>query len=280
MSTITSQNIRSTANITRILGIGTLLSMLLLVGCVSITTDGDHEGGADGESQKNAFVVGENPTIDVRGFNGPIEIVVGEDGKVDVEAELKIPGRVSYSATVSNNTVTVVAKKIGSGITIGRSPQAEILLVVPERSTIKAHTSNGQIIIKGITGDGDLETSNGKITISDSDGEYTASTSNGSIHMSNVSGQFQADTSNGKIEFSGSMVDDTENHFTSSNGSISVTFQDDPNIDLDARTSNGTIDSDRPILATITEKTHLTGSYGDGSAELDVKTSNGSISIH
>jgi len=280
MSTITSHHIKNTANITRILGIGTLFSVLLLVGCVSISTDDDHAEGASDDSQKHTFVVGENPTIDVRGFNGPIEIIAGDDGEVDVEAKLTIPSRVSYSATVNGNTVTVVAKKTGSGFTIGRSPGAEIRLVVPEQSTIKAHTSNGQIIVDGITGNGDLESSNGKITVTDSDGEYVTSTSNGSIKFSNVSGQFSADTSNGKIEFLGSMLDGTSNHFKSSNGSITVTFQDDPSIELDARTSNGTINSDRPILATTMEKTHLIGMYGDGSANLDMKTSNGSIGIH
>jgi len=75
--------------------------------------------------------------------------------------------------------VTVVAKRIGSRISIGRSSQAENHLVIPAKSTIKPRATNGQIIVDGVTGDGDLETSNGKITILNTNGAYTSSTSNG-----------------------------------------------------------------------------------------------------
>jgi hypothetical protein len=133
-----------------------LLPAILLVGCVSITTDGNNGEGAVDESQKHTFAVGESPTIDVSGFNGSIEIITGADEEVDVEATLRIPGRISYSAVVEGNTVTVVAKKIGSGISIGSSPRAEIFIVVPVRSNIKLDNSNGELIVTGVVGDGEL----------------------------------------------------------------------------------------------------------------------------
>ncbi|MCZ6538522.1 MAG: hypothetical protein O6922_01680, partial [Chloroflexi bacterium] len=117
------------------------LAGLLLSGCVSITTGGDGSDGAKDESQKHTFRVSDNPTVDIVSFNGRIDIVVGNDRVVNVEAKLTIPSRVSYSAEVNGNTVTVVAKIAGSGLTIGRSPQAEIKVTVPERSTIKLRTS-------------------------------------------------------------------------------------------------------------------------------------------
>ena len=226
------------------------------------------------------FEVGDNPTIDVTGFNGEVEIVTGEDGVVDVEAKLTIPSRVSYSATVSGNTVTVVAKKTGSGITIGRSPRAKIHLIVSVHATIKAHSSNGSVKVTGVTGNGDLETSNGKITIDGVTGIFTSSTSNGSVNITNSTGQFSAETSNGRVEFSGSFSANSTNKFSTSNGSIDVEFTDEPNFELDARTSNGGVNSDRPILAATTERNHLVGKYEDGSASLELRTSNGSINVH
>ncbi len=204
---------------------------------------------------------------------------------VEVETELKIPDRVSYSATVSGNTVSVIAKKIGNGITIGRSPQAEIHLIVPARSTITAHTSDGPLIIVGITGNGDLETSNGKITIKNVNGQFNSSTSNGSVQMLNVVGEFDAKTSNGKILYSGTFTSGGDNEFSTSNGSIGITFNDEPDVELDARTSNGTVKTDRSILATVNgsslnNRAHLEGKYGAGSAFLELTTSNGSINIH
>jgi len=261
------------------LSLAILLPALLIIGCVSIVTDDEHGEGADDENQKHSFVVGENPTIDVTGFNGAITITTGEDKEVNVEATLQIPNRVFYSATVSGNTVTIVAKKTGSGFSIGRSPSATIDLDVPAESTIIAHTSNGRINVDGVTGNGTLDSSNGTITITDSDGSYASTTSNGSVKMIDVTGQFSAETSNGKIEFSGSFDENSDNNFKSSNGSIKVTFEDDPNLELDARTSNGTVESEIPILVTTTEKGHIVGKYGDGSAELRIRTSNGSIDI-
>ncbi len=150
------------------------LAGLLLSGCVSITPGGDASEGSVDENQKHTFQVGENPTLDVTGFNGSIEIVVGDDGVVDVEAKLTIPKRVSYSAAVDGNTVTVIAKKTGTGITLGRSPSAKIRVIVPKLSTIKARTSNGAIEVTGVAGSGDLETSNGGITVSGVEGRFEA----------------------------------------------------------------------------------------------------------
>jgi hypothetical protein len=88
----------------------------MLASCVSIATEGESGHGSADENQSHTFQVGDNPTIDVTGFNGAVEIIVGPDGEVKVESKLKIPSRVSYSASLSGNTVTIVAKKNWFGI--------------------------------------------------------------------------------------------------------------------------------------------------------------------
>lgn len=263
----------------RMLGLTALLASLMILGCVTITTDAHGEDGASEESQKHSFVVGENPTIDVTGFNGSIEIINGSDGEVDVETTLKVPSKVSYSAVVEDNRVTIIAERIGSGFNIGRSPSAEIHLVVPEHAVILATSSNGKISVDGVIGDGELKTSNGKITVTKSEGTYIISTSNGRITMDDVIGQFRAKTSNGSIDFSGTFTEDSSNSLSTTNGSVSIELDSDPNLTLDGRTTNGTINSELPILATMTEKSHIIGKYGDGSAELEVRTTNGSVTI-
>jgi hypothetical protein len=279
MSTITKNTGNKRAGFIKMLGAGLFLSMLLLVGCISIETDGDHSDGTADENQKHTFAVGANPTIDVDGFNGSIEIIAGPDGEVDVVSTLTIPGRISYSATVDGNIVNVVARRTGSGITIGRSPSVKITMIVPAHSVIRAHTSNGSIKVTGISGTGQLDTSNGNIVINNVVGQYDSSTSNGSLTFTNVSGQFTGESSNGKIKFSGSFDANSENKFKTSNGSIDIVFTGDPDVELDARTSNGTVNSDRPILAITTSRSHLVGKYGDGFATLEIRTSNGSIDI-
>lgn len=255
------------------------LAGLLLSGCISITQGGDSADAATETIQNHSYPVSDNPTVDITGFNGSIEIVVGDDGTVDIETKLTILSRVSYSTRLDGNTVFVIAKQIGSGFSLGRSPRAEINLIVPRNTVVKARTSNGTVRVTGVTGNGDLATSNGRITVSGVNGQFDLETSNGRITMSDVEGQFKAHTTNGPIDFSGSLAAGSDNSFTTSNGSIEVTFRGDPDVELDARTSNGTAASDRPILATTTEKTRLVGKYGAGSATLELRTSNGSIKI-
>ena len=64
-----------------------------------------------------------------------------------------------------------------------------------------------------------------------------------------------------------------------SNGSVSVTLRGTPSLRFDASTSNGTVKSELPVLATSTGDQHLAGTIGDGEAELSVETSNGSVTI-
>ena len=133
--------------------------------------------------------------------------------------------------------------------------------------------------VTGVTGSGDLKTSNGRVAVSGVEGRFELNTSNGRITMSDVAGEFEAHTTNGPIDFSGSLAASSDNSFTTSNGSIEVAFRGEPDVEVDARTSNGSAKSDRPILATKTDKRHLVGKYGTGTATLELRTSNGSINI-
>ena len=81
------------------------------------------------------------------------------------------------------------------------------------------------------------------------------------------------------VKNSGSLTTDGDNSFTTVNGDIDVLFRGEPDVAIDARTTNGSAKSDRPILATTTERTRLVGKYGAGSAKLKMRTTNGSIRI-
>ncbi|MDP6667843.1 MAG: hypothetical protein QF357_10675 [Dehalococcoidia bacterium] len=141
---------------TKILTLLLALSALALVGCISISLDGDSSGEPD-ETQLNTFLVDDNPTIEISGFNGSIEVVTGNDGGVDVEAGLTRPDRISYSASASGNTVTITAEQTGSGVTVGRGSGVNIRVVAPRDSAISARTSNGAIKVEGNSRAEDIE---------------------------------------------------------------------------------------------------------------------------
>ena len=255
------------------------LSVLLSAGCVTFTTDADNGTEVVEENPKHSFTVGSNPSVDVTGFNGEIEIITGADNEIKVDAVLKHANRIEFSATEFENTVTVIAKRTGSGFTFGRSPHTRIHLVVPINTSIKAQTSNGPVSVTGVTGTGEIKTSNGNISLVDVTGTYVVSTSNGPMKFEGFSGQINAESSNGRVEFLGTLDAESDNRLSSSNGSITVVFEDEPNVAVNARTSNGTVETERPILMTTSEKSRLVGEYGEGSAQLELRTSNGSINI-
>lgn len=228
--------------------------VLLAVGCVD-----DFSGPT--ETRQDSFSVGDSPRVVVNSTNGRIFVRTGDEGMIDVTADLRKPDRLDYQLALEGDTLTIIAESRQSKFEFSNSPGANITITVPPNTQVDLRTSNGSIEVQGIQRSATLRTSNGRIV------------------LSGVKGEFEARTSNGSIEFSGDMVPGGANELRTSNGSISVTFTDEPNVDLDASTSNGRVISRIPITATRTDTTHLTGTIGKGEAQLIVRTSNGSVTI-
>ena len=162
----------------------------------------------------------------------------------------------------------------------GKSGGANIEVAVPENIDLDLKSDNGRIIAENTTGLVATETPNGRITLDGITGSASAMTSNGKIEIGRFRGELHAQTSNGAIEFEGVLSPGYHNRLRTSNGAVSVTLVDTLGVELDANTSNGTVSSALPITTsgTISEK-HLIGIIGDGESTLEIRTSNGSITI-
>ena len=233
------------------------------------------------ESRDDSFSVSSAPRLVVNGFNGRIVVNAGSDGTTSrVQATLKKADKIDYKATQDGDTVSVEAKEKGRSISIfGRSPGAEIEVTVPVQTIVELRTSNGSIEIYGIERSGTLRTSNGKIVMENVKGDFDADTSNGSITVSTMEGTVKLETSNGRINFTGELTPGGINEMKTSNGSITVSLEGEPSVELDASTSNGSVSSKLPILASSTGDNHLAGSIGNAEAKLNIRTSNGSVTV-
>ena len=232
------------------------------VGCVSVSFGDDEIAGEETSDQiTRSFDTSSAPTINVSGFNRRIVINATEQSCVSIEANLQRPERVSFDATIEGDVVTVSASQIGTGLFIGSNPSVQMNLNVPPASKIDARTSNGSIKVTGVRECMDLETSNGSIVVED------------------FSGCVEATTSNGSISISGGLSESSENSLKTSNGSITVSFESEPDVAIDAKTSNDVVSTDIPILTTVMERTRLVGEYGDGSASLKAVISNGNVTF-
>lgn len=257
--------------------LGALVPVMSVLGCgLTISIDGDDPGVE--ETREDSFEVGRSARVVVDSFNGSIQVSAGPEGVINVQADLRRAERIEYMATQAGDIVRVEARRVGA-LVVGQSPGADITVSAPAGTVLDIDTSNGAIEVRDLEAAADLDTSNGNITVVGARGRIKARTSNGTIDVSGFQGSAELESSNGPIRFSGDLEAGTENEIRTSNGRIDVTIEGTPSIALDASTSNGRVTSELPISVVRSERGELVGTIGDGDAELEVSTSNGSIVI-
>ncbi len=143
--------------------------------------------------------------------------------------------------------------------------RVDFRVTVPADVSIDLESSNGDLVIEGITGGVVLRTSNGDIDLDRLTGEIDAKTSNGSIIGRGLeSPAVDADTSNGRISL---VFEEPPDRLVAetSNGNIDIGLPALP-YRINANTSNGDIDLD-------------VVSDPEAARTIDVTSSNGDIDI-
>ena len=229
----------------------------------------------------DSFAVRGNPSVVVSGENGRVTVNAGPDNRVDVKATLRQPEDIEYEVTQVGDLITITAKTNGGGIfDFGESPSADIEITAPSNTRMDLKTKNGRVEVYGIQQSGTMRTSNGKIVLDNVFGDFDIVTSNGGVSITRAIGSFNVKTTNGRIDFDGELLPGGDNKMTTSNGRVEITLQGTPSIKLDGSTSNGSINTDHPILtSSLGDQHHLVGTIGTGEAALLVRTSNGSVAI-
>jgi DUF4097 and DUF4098 domain-containing protein YvlB len=127
----------------------------------------------------------------------------------------------------------------------------------------------------------DLETVNGTVTASNVNGVLRFSTTNGRINVERCAGELEASTTNGGIAAELlTVVPGRPVRLSTTNGRITVALPRTIAARVDAGTSNGSINSDIPVLTSSSSRHTLRGTInGGGAAELRLHTTNGSIEI-
>jgi DUF4097 and DUF4098 domain-containing protein YvlB len=248
------------------------------------------------ETREDSFAVAGYSRLVVSSENGSIEVKAGADNEVLVQARLKDAPRVKYELSQVGDTITVDVQ-ISRRWWFFSTGGADITITVPPSTDVELETSNGDVELRGIEGEGSLGTSNGDVVMDTLRGDFEGRTSNGRIegnavegavvlrtsngkvNLREVEGEFNVETSNGGIAYSGNMTAGGSNRLVTSNGSVVVEFTGNPSVVLDAETSNGDVTCVLPILATVTKDDRLVGKIGDGEADLYIRTSNGDVTI-
>ncbi|KAF0197661.1 MAG: hypothetical protein FD169_263 [Bacillota bacterium] len=212
-----------------------------------------------------------NISVDTR--NGSVTVVATEGADIVINVFYTAQGNSVANANdrlkalrteVSTTGTTMSVEGIYPSTTINnQSIRYEI--AIPKSLNLKIRTSNGRINVEEIVGKVDLYTSNGTIDVVSQVGPE----------------ELLVYTSNGKINVAAAPTGGTYNLRTS-NGTVTVSLPEDLGVSFKATTSNGSIDLGYGqwsfVGGQLTNK-NVTAQLGDGSLDLDIQTSNGSIKL-
>ncbi len=147
------------------------------------------------------------------------------------------------------------------------------------RAGAQAQTGSGDIRAMGIRGGLRARTGSGDVRLRQLDGgPIVVSTGSGEVHMSDIVGALEASTGSGDIRVEGEPTGPWKIHAGSGDVLLRIPF--DVGFQLDAETTSGRIQTDRPMQHTRSAgRTRVHGTVGDGSVSLTVRTGSGDIEI-
>jgi hypothetical protein len=210
--------------------------------------------------------------VDVSCTNGSIRVEGWDRDEIHIKARIEVQGRSKEDARELLSEIDIEtdpairAKGPGSkwfGLFRKRNWSVSYRLKVPERSNLDAHTTNGSLEIRDVSGTMDFGTTNGGIKLRDVNGDVRGGTINGGITVV-LGGDY----------WEGEGLD-----LHTTNGGVSVDMPPSYSARLDAKTTNGGIRVEHPIKITSKSRRRLEGTIGDGGPTIKVRTVNGGVKI-
>lgn len=265
-----------------------IVSLLLVTGLVAGSIPGS-AGAAEPKQKKHWWNSqpwtdgepfhwqGEAPaggTVEVHNINGGIRAVLATGNEVVVDATRRgkkdDPDEVEIEVTQEGNRLIICARypspsgdlnECGDQQVQDFDVVVEFKIQVPAGLRFEPETVNGGIEVTGLKGPVEATTVNGSVDVS----------TTGSAQVRTVNGSITAVL--GKV--------DGDLEFETVNGAIEVSLPARSNFDLDARASNGSIDTDLAVAVSgRVKRNHLKGQVGSGGPNLRLSTVNGGITLN
>jgi DUF4097 and DUF4098 domain-containing protein YvlB len=194
--------------------------------------------------------------------NGGLEIVEHQQGNA-VDIELREPRHAHLSISIETR-------------------RTEVEIRMPRSAKVNLHSSDGNVVAKGLEGEFDFTTGDGRLELSDIDGSLHAHTGDGSVRVSGRFDVLNLRTSDGRVEVEarpGSQLREPW-ELSSSDGSVTLRLPADLAADVELHTSDGRITTNIPIVVEGSFSGHdLRGKMNGGGNRLAVHTSDGSVTL-
>lgn len=280
------------------------LPLLLLIACAA-AVPALAQRGVTREEQRS-FPVSGLPQVRVITFDGLIRIEAWDRSEVSYTAELcgrsrSDLDRIEIDAVQNGPQIQIEARLRDRGRRRWNSgTSAQLTVRVPRRADVYAHSGDGQIEARDLTGEIDLSTGDGQIEASNLSGNILARTGDGRLTLQDVRGRLHARTGDGSVSVQGkfdelevttgdgSIEATVERGSTMSapwrlktgDGSIQLALPDGFAAEIDAHTNDGTISSELPLMVTgKLSGRSLRGRLNAGGNLLTISTGDGSITL-
>jgi hypothetical protein len=326
-------------------------SVLLLVGLIWLVFElvsrtpllGSGFGFVEHTQRLEQTVTGEAVVVDVIGDD--VSLVQGSGSEMQIEvvkhafgwsgaAAERAVADLDLTIDERGNTVHITGPRT-TGFFIGRQPYVSLNIAVPADTQFTINSTNGDLTLVDVAGDGMLETVNGSISGEDTQGSLTLNTTNGNINLerhngsllietingdvtaedgrisqiqaSSVNGDFEfvgitgrldvttvsgdievedaravqldLESTSGNLEFAGSLDTASPQRITNIAGDVTLRLPATVNLQLDASTLSGEIETDIELHQAIYERRQVRGQFGAGDTLLRITTTSGDIAI-
>jgi DUF4097 and DUF4098 domain-containing protein YvlB len=273
-----------------------------------------------------SFQVSGPVDLEVLTRSGDITVRAGSSGSVSIHAKIHSGNSWFFGdqkpqvQELQNNPPI---RQNGNSIRIDyvnlRNISVDYEIMVPEDTTVRAHTGSGDQTVEGVRGNTDLESGSGdlrlarltgdlhfqtasgnvrarqisgpaKVKVASGDieieevgsGDIDVRSSSGNITVHGINGGFRAETGSGDIRGEGT----PKNMWSLRTGSGNVTLRVPSNLafDVDVSTSSGSVTMDHPVTTTIQGRVQesrksIVGKVRGGGPTISVHTGSGDIHV-
>jgi DUF4097 and DUF4098 domain-containing protein YvlB len=149
---------------------------------------------------------------------------------------------------------------------------------------VTAKSVEGEVQISGARGKVTASSVNEKVSVTETIGDISAESVNGNITMTGIDGKIVDATSvNGTIVYEGKLADAGHYSFGTHNGDVILGIPESANATFTFRTYQGSINTDFALEGYAPRQAprgrRLTGTLGNGSADVNLETFGGSIRL-
>jgi DUF4097 and DUF4098 domain-containing protein YvlB len=222
---------------------------------------------------KRSYPLDKGGSVEIRNTNGEIRVEPTDGNTVDVvavrvaragtdEDARNALKRMEITETIAPNRVALDSTKGWTGLDIHTSKHVEYVVRVPKWAHVTLESTNGELLVSGMTGTVRLETTNGE------------------IRATALEGSVRAETTNGDVTLDLAKLGDDGVTCVTTNGEVDVRLPASAKASLEIQTNNGDIET-HGLAVTVSEKDRkdLRATIGGGGPKIKVETTNGDITV-